>query len=46
VTRAGPANGAGGEAGWARAIGVTPALAVIALGLAATVPGLLEDEPC
>jgi cytochrome d ubiquinol oxidase subunit II len=31
------------EAGWAHAIGVTMLLAAVALGLAAAVPGLLED---
>jgi cytochrome d ubiquinol oxidase subunit II len=32
------------EAGWAHAIGVTMLLAAIALGLAATAPGLLDDD--
>ncbi len=32
------------EPGWAHAVGVTMLLAAIAFGLAATVPGLLEDD--
>jgi hypothetical protein len=32
------------EAGWAHAVGVAMLLAAIALGLAATASGLLEDD--